>query len=307
MRKIVGYALLIISFFTILIWVISQFVQPILPSSLNNAGILLFAALLSVVGFFAGFKDTIELFQLFTQPNKDEQEPETPRETVIHQSGTTISRAENVIFHTIPDKNTDNPDSTIKNPPIHNLPQPDYGKFIGREKELAQVMSILRPYPDSQHSIVTIDGIGGIGKSTLALEVAHRFLNNYQQLPSSERFDSIIWVSAKRTVLTAEGVFSREQVLNTLSDIYLMIATVFQLDNAFESYPSKKQSQLVSNALVRQRSLLIVDNLAPRPPCCAMYSARPTRRRTSVKVLTCCLVAIVVSIRSKRLSICSNL
>ena len=43
----------------------------------------------------------------------------------------------------------------------HNLPQPDYGQFIGREKELTDVIRILKPYPLSQHALVTIDGIGG--------------------------------------------------------------------------------------------------------------------------------------------------
>ena len=52
---------------------------------------------------------------------------------------------------------------------FHNLPQPDHGQFIGREEELKQVHRILRPYPHSQHALVTIDGIGGIGKTTLAL------------------------------------------------------------------------------------------------------------------------------------------
>ena len=33
--------------------------------------------------------------------------------------------------------------------PLHNLPQPDYGSFVGREDELAQVHHILQPYPRS--------------------------------------------------------------------------------------------------------------------------------------------------------------
>jgi hypothetical protein len=83
----------------------------------------------------------------------------------------------------------------------HNLPQPDYGQFIGREEELAKVMRILRPYPHSQYPIVTIDGIGGIGKSALALEIAHRYLYDYGRLTPEERFDAIIWTSAKQTIL----------------------------------------------------------------------------------------------------------
>jgi septal ring factor EnvC (AmiA/AmiB activator) len=64
----------------------------------------------------------------------------------------------------------------------HNLPQPDYGRFVGREAELTKVERILQPYPHSQHSVVTIDGIGGIGKSALALEIAHRYLRNFDNL-----------------------------------------------------------------------------------------------------------------------------
>jgi len=54
-------------------------------------------------------------------------------------------------------------------PPVpeipHNLPQP--GEFIGREREKAQVREALA----SRSFLVSIDGIGGIGKTALALEV----------------------------------------------------------------------------------------------------------------------------------------
>ena len=73
---------------------------------------------------------------------------------------------------------------------LHNLPNADYGQFIGRETEIGRIHDILRPYPYSQHSIVTIDGIGGIGKSTLAMEATHYYLRNYNQLLPSERFDA---------------------------------------------------------------------------------------------------------------------
>jgi tetratricopeptide (TPR) repeat protein len=142
----------------------------------------------------------------------------------------------------------------------HNLPQPDYGKFIGRQEELAQVHRILRPYPHSRHPLVTIDGIGGIGKSALALEAAHRYLRDYDRLPEEERFDAIIWTSAKSEVLTADGIAPRRQITRTLDDIYTAIAIALEREDITRARP-EEQDELVTKALTQQRTLLIVDNL----------------------------------------------
>jgi Cdc6-like AAA superfamily ATPase len=117
----------------------------------------------------------------------------------------------------------------------HNLPQPDFGQFIGRENELAQVLRQLRPYPHSQHPIVTIDGVGGVGKSALALEVSHRYLRGSDDISSNERFDAIIWTSAKQNVLTAEGIVERKQVLRTIDDIYTTIAVTLEREDIIKA------------------------------------------------------------------------
>jgi LuxR family glucitol operon transcriptional activator len=148
-----------------------------------------------------------------------------------------------------------------KHPQVrHNLPQPDYGEFVGRREELAQVHRILRPYPHSRHAVVTIDGIGGIGKSALALEVAHRYLRDYDRLPDEERFDAIIWTSAKTSVLTADGIAPRQQITRTLQDIYTAIAVTLEREAITRARP-EEQDALVTKALTQQRTLLIVDNL----------------------------------------------
>lgn len=141
-----------------------------------------------------------------------------------------------------------------------NLPQPDYSIFIGREKELAQVHQILRPYPRSQEHLVTIDGVGGVGKSALALEVAHHYLRDCDHLPQEERFEAIIWTSAKATVLTADGITPRPQIARTLDDIYTTISIVLEHEDITRDRP-EEQNRLVTKALTRQRTLLIVDNL----------------------------------------------
>jgi hypothetical protein len=45
---------------------------------------------------------------------------------------------------------------------VHNLPQPDYVRFIGREKELIKIAELLRPYPKSRYHIITLEGVGGV-------------------------------------------------------------------------------------------------------------------------------------------------
>lgn len=66
MVRLLGYAFILIGALTIIVWAVSQFMQPILPASINNGGILFFAALLSVLGAIAAFKDTVEFLQLFS-------------------------------------------------------------------------------------------------------------------------------------------------------------------------------------------------------------------------------------------------
>ena len=148
----------------------------------------------------------------------------------------------------------------LPTPIYHNLPQPDYGQFIGRDNELAQVIRQLRPYPHSQHSIVTIDGVGGVGKSALALEVAHRYLRQSDDISPAEKFDAIIWTSAKQNVLTAEGIVPRKQVLRTIDDIYTTIAVTLEREDIIKAI-AEEQSELIRKALTQQRTLLIVDNL----------------------------------------------
>ena len=142
----------------------------------------------------------------------------------------------------------------------HNLPQPDYGRFIGRDAELSKVVRILRPYPHSQMHLVTIDGIGGVGKTALALEVAHRYLYASAQMPEEERFEAIIWPSARQPILKAEGIHPRQQVLRHLDDIYTAIAVALEREDITRAR-TEEQAELVRKALTQQRTLLIVDNL----------------------------------------------
>lgn len=141
----------------------------------------------------------------------------------------------------------------------HNLPNPDYICFVGREKELTRLANLLRPYPHSQHSLIIIDGVGGIGKSTLALEVALCYLRNAEKIPSEERFDAIVWISAKKEILVSHGAQPRPDPVNSLDDIYRTIGLVLEYEGITRS-PTEVQPEMLRLALTKYRTLLIIDN-----------------------------------------------
>jgi hypothetical protein len=146
--------------------------------------------------------------------------------------------------------------------PYHNLPQPDYVRFVGREREREWLRQRLSPRDRAW--VIILTGIGGVGKTALALAIAHEYRQRYDELPLEERFDAIIWASAKEEVLTAAG---RERaapaglVARTLADIYAAIAQVLEREAITRAATREEQDRLVQQALTAQRTLLVLDNL----------------------------------------------
>ncbi|MCB0062869.1 MAG: ATP-binding protein [Caldilineaceae bacterium] len=142
----------------------------------------------------------------------------------------------------------------------HNLPKPTYTEFVGRAAERQRLLELLGPA--SAAPLIMVDGIGGVGKTALVINVAYRCLEascRPTDAGNTPTFAVMIFVSAKQKYLTADGILPRAYAPDTLRSIYREIAHVLNLDTtriSQEELPSH-----IRHALGRQRTLLIVDNL----------------------------------------------
>ena len=134
---------------------------------------------------------------------------------------------------------------------LHNLPAANYSALIGRETETDRLLRFLS-YEHPDHCI-SIEGLGGIGKTTLALSIAYRMLR-------SRAFEAIVFTSAKSSRLTAAGVLPRLQPDRTLRDIFRAIAQTLDCVDILLQ-PFDRQLAQIQVQLSRQRTLLVIDNL----------------------------------------------
>ena len=145
--------------------------------------------------------------------------------------------------------------------PCHNLPNRHYTTFIGLNPQIDKLMGLLSS--DCPTQLITIEGSGGMGKTTLALEAAYRCLaatQSSEKSPTLPTFDAIIFTSAQPQQLVTARNSSLPQPERNLRDIF---STILQTLNTFDDMPPTFQEQLewARDSLSRQSTLLIVDSL----------------------------------------------
>lgn len=152
------------------------------------------------------------------------------------------------------DKTQNSPDDTknIKGVPVNFLPEKLYTTLIGRSKEIEEIINALK---DSQGKrIIGIHGMGGVGKSSLAREVASRVIEQ-------NIFTAVWWTTAKvhsldiLDELSADKTVSYDIILNRLAS-WLGLGSELRTTQKIEDREGKIQKALASYKL-----LFILDNM----------------------------------------------
>jgi predicted ATPase len=121
--------------------------------------------------------------------------------------------------------------------PRHNLPS-QLSTFIGREQEQEEIMRLVE-----NNRLVTLAGVGGIGKTRLSLQVGQKLLNDY---PNG------IWFVS----------------LDSLSESALVPQTVASVFGIRESH-ERPIIEILINVLREKTTLLILDNCEHLLEACA--------------------------------------
>jgi len=99
----------------------------------------------------------------------------------------------------------------LNSPGYGNLPVP-LSAFIGREQEIASLAQSLL-----ENRLVTLTGVGGSGKTRLAIEIANKLLDEFEQGAWFIRFGPLSESAlVPQAVISTLGV--REQKKQTISD-----------------------------------------------------------------------------------------
>jgi tetratricopeptide (TPR) repeat protein len=152
------------------------------------------------------------------------------------------------------------PDSTMRRKPFHNVPRPDYTRLVGREDQLSRLRKLLRS--DDRVFQIALVGVGGVGKSALAQAIALEMIERYGSMEEKDRFDCIIWASAKEEVLTLYGrepAMASGMGVHTLEHVFSRIAAVLEKES-ITTAPPAQQADVVRAVLQSLRCLLIIDN-----------------------------------------------
>ena len=127
-----------------------------------------------------------------------------------------------------------------------HLPAPTYSKFIERPAAYTEVLEGLR----QRSAVVLLVSLGGMGKTSLAREIASDCLQGRNSAP---HFQAVVWVSDQARPGTT-----------TLNTVFDEIALTLDYPGLVQFEAASKQRE-VEKLLRRQAVLLVVDNFETYP------------------------------------------
>jgi hypothetical protein len=132
--------------------------------------------------------------------------------------------------------------------PYFRLLAPNCDQFVGRRKKLAEINDVLI---HARQPVVSLEGLGGVGKSAVAIELVRQFYESRSYL-------FIVSQSAKSKVWQDGYVGSRRAGFSGLREFLLEIAKVLDLNTPENTEVLK---EIVIESMSGLKGLLLVDNI----------------------------------------------
>jgi len=125
---------------------------------------------------------------------------------------------------------------------LTNLPGRSYTRLLGRKRELETILPLLVDRDNRQ--IIAICGLGGVGKTALALEAA-------EVCQRKEIFEEIVWQAAKEESFVGGRIRRHESAPMSVDGILRQIARHMGAD----------EPEVARQALRSRRWLVVIDNV----------------------------------------------
>ena len=129
-----------------------------------------------------------------------------------------------------------------------------YVKLIGVEAHLEELLGVLNE-PDPPW-IISIEGIGGIGKTSLAHNLTHQVINQCT-------FDQIGWVSGRQKHLDLVGGIGTVRGPTITAELLVddLIRQLMPEYTTVITYPFERKISIIEAHLAESRHLIVIDNL----------------------------------------------